>query len=76
MQFALKKYTLTHFAKSCKFNINAPITLSETVVSPKLSIKVLRVILNLKLKWKDYKQAVKQKLATQMLALQCTTAST
>jgi len=76
MQFALEKYTLTYFAKSCKFDINAPITLGETVVSPKLSVKVLGVILDSKLKWKDYKQAVKQKLATQMLALQRTTAST
>ena len=64
MQFALKKYTLTYFAKSYKFNINAPITLGETVVSLELSVKVLRVILNSKLKWKDYEQAVKQKLTT------------
>ena len=64
MQFALEKYTLTHFAKSCKFNINALITLGETVVSPKLSVKVLRVILNSKLKWKDHEQVVKQKLTT------------
>ena len=62
MQFAIAKYTLTYFAKSCKFNINASITLGETVVSLELSIKVLKVILNLKLKWKNYKQAVKQKL--------------
>ena len=50
MQFALEKYTLTYFTKSCKFNINAPITLGETVVSPKLSVKVLGVILDSKLK--------------------------
>jgi len=50
MQFVLEKYTLTHFAKNCKVNINAPITLSETVVSLKLSIKVLGVILDSKLK--------------------------
>ena len=59
MQFALAKYTLTHFAKSCKFNINAPVTLGETVVSLEPSVKVLGVILDLKLKWKDYKQVVK-----------------
>ena len=50
MQFVLKKYTLTYFAKSYKFNINIPITLSKTVVSLELSIKVLKVILDLKLK--------------------------
>ena len=50
MQFALAKYTLTYFAKSCKFNINTPVTLGETVVSLELSVKVLRVILNSKLK--------------------------
>ena len=55
--------------------MNAPITLGETVVSPKPSVKVLGVILDLKLKWKDYEQAVKQKLTTQMLALQRTTTS-
>ena len=38
--------------------------LGETIVSLEPSIKVLGVILNLKLKWKDYKQVVKQKLAT------------
>ena len=64
MQFAPAKYTLTHFAKSCKFNMNAPVTLGKTVVSLEPSVKVLRVILDLKLKWKDYEQAVKQKLAT------------
>ena len=76
MRFALAKYTLTHFAKSCKFDMNAPVTLGETVVSLEPSVKVLGVILDSKLKWKDHEQAVKQKLATQMLALQCTTAST
>ena len=64
MQFALAKYTLTHFTKSCKFNMNAPIMLGETIVSLEPSIKVLGVILDLKLKWKDYKQVVKQELAT------------
>ena len=64
IQFALAKYTLTHFIKSYKFDINAPIMLGETIVSLELSIKVLGVILDSKLKWKDYKQAVKQKLAT------------
>ena len=53
------KYTLTHFTKSYKFNINIPIMLGETIVSLEPSIKVLRVILDLKLKWKDYKQVVK-----------------
>jgi hypothetical protein len=76
MRFALAKYTLTHFAKSCKFDMNAPVTLGETVVSLEPSVKVLGVILDSKLKWKDHEQAVKQKLATQMLALQRTTAST
>jgi hypothetical protein len=76
MRFALAKYTLTHFAKSYKFDMNASITLGETVVSLEPSVKVLGVILDSKLKWKDYEQVVKQKLATQMLALQRTTAST
>ena len=69
MQFALEKYTLTYFTKSCKFDINTPITLGETMVSLKPFVKVLGVILDLKLKWKDYEQAVKQKLVTQMLTL-------
>ena len=56
--------------------MNAPIMLGETIVSPEPSVKVLGVILDSKLKWKDHEQAVKQKLATQMLALQRTTAST
>ena len=76
MRFALEKYTLTHFAKSRKFDINTPITLGETVVNLEPSVKVLGVILDSKLKWKGYEQVVKQKLATQMLALQRTTAST
>ena len=76
MWFAPVKYTLTHFAKSCKFDMNTPVMLGETVVSPELSVKVFGVILDSKLKWKDYEQAVKQKLATQILALQRTTAST
>ena len=44
--------------------MNTPIMLSKTTVNLKLSVKVLKVILDSKLKWKDYKQAVKQKLAT------------
>ena len=66
------KYTLTYFTKSCKFDMNTPVMLGGIMVSPEPSVKVLRVILNLKLKWKDYKQVVKQKLTTQMLTLQYT----
>jgi hypothetical protein len=44
--------------------MNVLITLGKTMVSPEQSVKVLRVILDSKLKWKDYKQAIKQKLAT------------
>ena len=50
--------------------------LFQSLVSLEPSIKVLGVILDSKLKWKDHEQVVKQKLATQMLALQRTTAST
>ena len=49
--------------------MNTLVILGETIVSLELSIKVLGVILDSKLKWKDYKRVVKQKLATQMLAL-------
>ena len=44
--------------------MNAPIMLGETIVSLEPTIKVLGVILDSKLKWKDYEQVVKQKLAT------------
>jgi hypothetical protein len=76
MRFAPAKYTLTHFTRGHSHNIQALVTLAETTVHPKPSVKILGVILDSKLRWKAHEQAVKQKMTTQMLALSCTTAST
>jgi len=49
--FALYKYVLTYFTKTLKwFNIKASINLNELNVIPIVSVKVLKIQLNSKLK--------------------------
>lgn len=76
MRFSPAKYTLTHFTRNRKHDLQASVTLAETTVQPKPSVRILGVILDSKLRWKAHEQAVKRKMTTQMLALKRTTAST
>jgi len=49
MRFVLAKYTLTHFTRGCSYNTQALVTLTETIVYPKLAVKVLGIVLDSKL---------------------------
>jgi len=69
MRFALAKYTLTHFTRRRGFDLQAPVELAKTTVSPKPSVKVLGIMLDTRLCWKAQEQAIQQKMQTQMLAL-------
>jgi len=76
MRFALAKYTLTHFTRRRGFDLQAPIVLPEATVQPEPSVKILGLILDTRLRWKEQERAIQQKMQTQKLALQRTTAST
>ena len=76
MKFAPAKYKLVHFTRRQGFDLQASVTLAETIVHPEPTVKILGVVLDSKLRWKGHEQAIKQKMKTQILALQRTTAST
>lgn len=76
MRFAPTKYTLTHFTRRKAFDLQAPIVLPEVTVHPEPTVKILGLILDTKLRWKAQERAIQEKMRTQMLALQRTTAST
>ena len=76
MQFAPQKYTLTHFTRRRGFDLGAQVTLQGVAVQPSPVVRVLGVQLDSKLRWKAQEKAIQDKMTTQMLALQCTTAST
>ena len=50
MKFALTKYKLTHFTRRQGFDLRAPVTLAETIVHLELSIKILRVVIDSRLR--------------------------
>jgi hypothetical protein len=76
MQFAISKYTLTHFTRRRDVNIYVLVRLQGLLVKPKPVVQVLGLQLDSKLCWTAYEQATQRKISTQMLALQRTTALT
>jgi len=76
MRFAPNKYTLTHLTRRRRIDLHAPVRLQGVVVELEPVVRILRLQLDSKLHWKAYKKAIKDKMSTQMLALQRTTAST
>ena len=76
MNFALHKYTLTHFTRQRLQDTNAIINLGHVIVSPTPSVRILGVLLDTKLNFRSHRIAIKAKMATQLNALYRTTAST
>jgi hypothetical protein len=76
MKFAPDKYTLTHFTKRRTFDTTTPVQIGSTEIYPSPTTKVLGLLLDSKLNWKQQMQAIKKKMTTQIYALTRTTAST
>jgi hypothetical protein len=53
-----------------------PVTLQGTAIQPTPVVRILGIQLDSKLRWKAQEKAIQAKMDTQILALQCTTAST
>ena len=76
MEFALHKYTLTHFTKQRLQDTNAVINLEQVTASPTTSVRIVGVLLDLKLNFRAHCKVIKTKMVTQLNALYRTTAST
>jgi hypothetical protein len=76
MQFAPKKYTLTHFTQKRTFNLETSIRVNGREIAPSPTVRVLGLLLDSKLSWKAHIDAVNQKMKTQMYALSRTATST
>lgn len=77
MKFAPQKYTLTHFSRRRNtFNMEHPARLGEIVLAPQSSVRILGVILDSKLNWKDYLKHIQGRLPAYQRALAITAAST
>jgi hypothetical protein len=75
--FAPEKYELIHLTrKPKKFNMQAQLQLGEITKNPSISVRVLGVWLDPKLRWGEHVKVVKRKMITQTNALLRTTAST
>jgi len=64
MQFASNKYTLTHFTRCRRINLQVPVRLQGVVVELELVVCILGLQLDFKLHWKAYKKAIKDKIST------------
>ena len=58
MQFAPNKYTLTHFTRCRRYNLQAPVRLQGVVVKPEPVVRILGLQLDTKLRWKDQEKAI------------------
>ena len=76
MRFAPNKYTLTHLTRRRRIDLHALVRLQGVVVELEPVVRILGLQLDSKLHWKAHEKAIKDKMSTQMLALQRTTAST
>lgn len=76
MQFALHKYTLTHFTRRSSFDLAALVRINDIIIAPMAIVRILGVQLDSELRWKAHTEAVSRKMETQINALCCTVAST
>jgi hypothetical protein len=76
-RFASTKYELMHLTKNHRrFNMTTIININEVIKKSFISMRVLKVQLDIKLKWDSHVKKIHEKMTTQMLALTRLTAST
>jgi len=70
--FASEKYELTHFIrKSRKFDMMTSIQIESSMIKLKSDVRVLRVQLNMKLRWDAHLRQIEASHVTRMLTLNC-----
>ncbi len=71
IKFSKTKHELIHFMKTSKwFNMNESLKLTEHQIDSKSNIRILRIQLNLKLKWVIHMHHVKAKLMIKQKIMQ------
>jgi hypothetical protein len=76
-RFASTKYELMHLTRNHKrFNMTTIININEIITKSFISMKVLKVQLDIKFKWNSHVKKIHEKMTTQMLALTRLIAST
>ncbi len=76
-RFASTKYELMHLTRNHRrFNMTTIININEVIKKSFISMRVLEVQLDIKLKWDSHVKKIHEKMTTQMLALTRLTAST
>jgi hypothetical protein len=69
-RFASTKYELLHFVRNYRrFNISAFISINNVIKKSSISIRVLKIQINIKLKWDSHIKKIQKKMTIQMLAL-------
>jgi hypothetical protein len=76
IRFAAAKYTLTHFSRRRAFDLQASVQLGAITVKPEPYVRILGVLLDTKLNFKEHTKGIHRKMESQILALTRTTAST
>ncbi len=76
-RFASIKYELMHLTKNHRrFNMTTIININEVIKKSFISMRVLKMQLDIKFKWDSYVKKIHEKMTTQMLALTRLIAST
>jgi hypothetical protein len=76
-RFASTKYELMHLTRNHRrFNMTTIININEVIKKSFISMRMLKVQLDIKLKWDSHVKKIHEKMTTQMLALTHLTAST
>lgn len=74
--FATAKYTLVHFTRNTKVNIDHPLRLPGFTITPTSSCRYLGIQMDSKLEWKDHIQRIQQKPTKRLTALSSLASST
>jgi hypothetical protein len=70
VRFASIKYELIHLTQNHRrFNMTAFININNVIKKSTISIRMLRIQINIKLKWKSHVRKIQKKMTTQMFAL-------
>jgi hypothetical protein len=76
-RFASIKYELMHLTKNHRrFNMTTIININEVIKKSFISMKMLKMQLDIKFKWNSHVKKIHEKMTTQMLAFTRLTAST